>query len=291
MWIGQCVGANNFRHFCSYVFSLFTLSLYSLSLCWRYAHHPQFHLSLFGVQLVLALCGAAMGGYLCARCVRLVLRNETAIEGMKKESWRREQAALRAHKQNAARGAPLILDKANMLIDAGNGSSSGSGHPAGAAAVASRGSAVSSTGAAAAVPTDAESGLSSSSSSVAPVARFFSPFQCACHSSSFRPLHCQRFNYPTLLSSSTPIPPLPFYYDYDAHGSCGLNCYLWLEDLRRMERLHRWVSGGARPLPLPPDARHMRLPPTDHDDGDTHAHALHAHINAEQRDTNEGEQS
>ena len=272
--------------------SLFTLSLYSLSLCWRYAHHPQIHLSLFGVQLVLALCGAAMGGYLCARCVRLVLRNETAIEGMKKESWRREQAALRAQKQNSARGAPLILDKAHMLIDAGNGSGSGSSHPAGAAPGASRGSAVSGTGAAGGIPADAESGLSSSSSSSdAPVARFFSPFQCACHCSSFRPLHCQRFNYPTLLSSSTPIPPLPFYYDYDAQGSCGLNCYLWLEDLRRMERLHGWVSGGARPLPLPPDARHMRLPHIDDEHTHACAHALDAHTHVEQRDTNEGEQS
>jgi len=278
VWIGQCVGANNLRHFMAYVLSVLMLSVYGLSLSYAYikdaavaptnsAIPADASLLLFGVLLLLSLLGSCMGGYLTLRCARLLLRNETGIEGLKKEQWRLQQRQVRRDKQHTPN--PADQDEADQdkkrgrkqqksvtaadRDDGANGSvfvarTDGDADGAGDAGG----------------DDDAESGLllSPDQGNTDPSRlRFFSPFQCACHRDSFRVLYCHSFNFPALRSSRTPIPPLPFYFDYAAGGGAdlGLNASLFWDDLRRNESLHQWVQQGSRPIRAV--GKHMFVPP------------------------------
>jgi hypothetical protein len=268
VWIGQCVGANNLRHFFAYVLSLLLLSVYGLWLSWRYVSHfpspsstaasgngPS--LELFVSLLVLCGAGMGMGSYLVARCVRMLLRNETAIEGLKKEQWREQQRAVKQAKQHTPNPDPEPAEGKASTKQRTSTAASSSG---------SKGQSDADT-AAAAARADAENGLllSPDHGNTDPsLLRFFSPFQCACHAASFRVLYCQQFNYPSLRSSSTPIPPLPFYFDYDTRVSLSLNAFLCWEDLCRNESMHRWVSQGAQPIRIV--GRHMLFVPPPNPD-------------------------
>jgi hypothetical protein len=89
------------------------------------------------------------------------------------------------------------------------------------------------------------------------------------------------------VSSSSPIPPLPFYYDFDT-GDAGMNAYLFAEDLKRMEKLHVWVKQGAKPIRVPATARHMvlhKLPPQPHDAAAAAAASATTATNTQQQPT------
>jgi hypothetical protein len=279
VWIGQCVGANNLRYFFAYVLATFALSVYGLYISYRYATTAlSIDLLLFLLLVFFTLCGAAAAGWLVARCLYMTLTNESGIEGLKKSDHARSKKADALRKAGASTN---ILTKDKMLKDAGNGSTSrrSGSHKkksTSATAVEPKRSASDSMVGQVNKKTDrpqaddahsaAENGLlspssvaSSTPSRSASRALFFSPFQCACHAASFRVYYCQSFNYPSLQSTDTPIPPMPFYYDYSTGDyNYTLNWFLFWEDLKRMEKLHEWVQAGSKPIQV--IGRHMKHP-------------------------------
>ena len=285
VWVGQCVGANNLRRFAGYCASITMLSLHSLWVCWQYVQATPFPSSSsaaaaagmpgggfnflwFGLLLVLALGGFSAGAYLSLRVLFIGLRNETHIESIKKHQFEEEARRAKIQSRRSMMDQPSATQQqpqqqTNKKTDAVQRSTA-------AASASFSASASASASAVAARSSDLESGsaLLSSPSATHLGALYFSPFQCACHLASFRVLYCQSFNYPALRASTEPIPPLPFYFDYSTGASggsgsgstdWGMNAYLFLEDLRRMEKLHQWVIQGSKPIRERGTDRHMRV--------------------------------
>lgn len=230
VWIGQCVGAGNFRLFFAYVTLTTLLSFELLYLTYSSISHPhpssvdEMNLVLFLLALFIGMCGATAAGWLLIRCIFIVTQNETHVEGLKKSAHERLKREDALNKRTDGVNRSTALTKESMLHDAGNGSRLN----------------------------DASKTLLASPTANG---RYFAPFQCSCHTDSFRVYYCQSFDFPSLKSSSAPIPPIPYYHDYNAN-EYGMNWYLFWEDLKRMERLNDWVRGGSKPITIV--GRHMK---------------------------------
>lgn len=292
VWINQCVGANNVRVFIAFLAWLMLLSLYSDGLAvWYQKSSVHANLLLLLVHAFLSLLGTCASVYLLSRMVLAIFRNETGIEALKKASWQRHERRLREEEASGrtSKGRPLeqlgngsavqaeeiqraqtreeimarevrrhLQEKSHMQERASLLRSSdapqANGRPAADAAAAS------SSTLSLVPPPPLTSPHSphhtSADDAIGTEPVFFTPFQCSCHATSYRKQYCSRFNFPAIESTKTPIPPLPFYFDYDT-GQSSMNWKLFFEDVKRMERLHEWSQQGAHPIRV--RGRHMQL--------------------------------